>query len=208
MKIALVGATGLVGSYVPARLAQHELLVLSRRPTGDLVAPAADWPRLLDGEEVDVAISTLGTTWRKAGSWPAFEAVDRTAVIDFARAAKESGARQMISVSSVGADAGARDAYLALKAQVEQDLASLGFARLDLLRPGLLRGPRGGDRRLGERLGIAASPLVNLIMRGRLDRFAAIDAKDVAAAIAALAGNPETGTHFHHNREIRGLARA
>ena len=51
---------------------------------------------------------------------------------------------------------------------------------LDLLRPGLLRGPRGGDRRRGERLAIALSPLTDLLLRGRYDRFAAIDAADVA----------------------------
>lgn len=213
MQIALIGATGLVGSKLPAMLAGHQLLVLTRRPTGqdgvrEIVAPAMDWPRLLADERVDAAISTLGTTWKKAGSWPAFEAVDRTAVVDFARAAKAAGATQMISISSVGANPDSPDGYLALKGRVEQDLAGLRFDRLDLLRPGLLRGERGSDRRFAERLGIALSPITNLLLRGRLGRFAAIDAETVSAAIAALVGRGEAGVHIHHNAGIRALARA
>jgi uncharacterized protein YbjT (DUF2867 family) len=214
MRVALIGATGLVGRRLVPRLGGHELLILSRRPgdwsqanVREMVAPANRWPSLLAQERVDAAISTLGTTWRNAGSWAAFEAVDRTAVVAFARAARAAGATQMISVSSVGADAGSSNGYLALKGRAEDDLRRIGFDRLDILRPGLLRGPRGNDRRLKERLGIAISPLANLFLRGPLDRFAAIDADQVAAAIARALGAPGGGVFTHYNREIRSLAR-
>ena len=85
------------------------------------------------------------------------------------------------------------------------DVADIGVDRLDILRPGLLRGPRGGDRRRGERIGVALSPLTNLVMRGRLNRFAAIDATTVAAAMVALVGAPREGRFVHHNPEIRAL---
>jgi hypothetical protein len=84
----------------------------------------------------------------------------------------------------------------------------MAFDRLDILRPGLLRGPRGGDRRLGERIGIAVSPLVNLFLRGRLDRFAAIDADIVAAAAAAALRQAGAGVFVHENRSLRRLAAA
>ena len=213
MRIAVIGSTGLIGRKLAPLLAAHDVLVLSRSPTGvdqarwrEILAPAADWPAAMAGESIDAAISTLGTTWNKAGSWDAFEAVDRTAVVDFAQAARKAGATQMISVSSVGADPNARNAYLKLKGRVEADLVALGFGRLDLIRPGLLRGERGGDRRLGERIGIVASPLVNLLLRGPLDRFQAIDADQVASAIAALLGREGVGRHVHENRDLRRLA--
>jgi hypothetical protein len=38
-----------------------------------------------------------------------------------------------------------------------------------------------------------------------LDRFAAIDAAEVAAAIAASLGGDAPGMFVHHNREIRRL---
>lgn len=212
MRVAVIGATGLVGSLLVPLLRQHEVLLLSRRVTGftgvtEKVAPAEAWPEMLAGERLDAAVSALGTTWRKAGSWTAFEEVDRHRVVDFAKAARAAGARQMLSVSSVGADPRSIAEYLALKGRVEDDLAKLGFERLDLLRPGLLRGPRGGDRRLKERLGIALSPLTNLFLRGRNDRFAAIDAARVASAIAALLGAGQGGTFVHENQDIRRLGR-
>ena len=211
MRIAVIGATGLVGSRLVPLLRGHDVLLLTRRSTGfagvtEKVAPAQEWPSMLLGERLDAAVSALGTTWRKAGSWEVFEQIDRGWVVDFAKAALAAGARQMVSVSSVGADPRSVVEYLALKGRVEDDLASLGFNRLDLLRPGLLRGPRGGDRRLKERLGIALSPLTNLFLRGRNDRFAAIDAVVVAKAIAALLGSAQSGTFIHENREIRRLA--
>ena len=211
MRIALIGGTGLVGSLLVPLLGGHELLLLTRRPTGnsevtEMVGPAREWPAMLAGERLDAAVSALGSTWRKAGSWPAFEEVDRHRVAAFASAARAAGARQMVLVSSVGADLASLSEYLAIKARAENDLDRLGFDRLDIVRPGLLRGPRGADRRLKERLAIAASPLTNLVLRGRRDRFAAIDTAQVAKAIAALLGNCEAGTHIHHNREIRVLA--
>ena len=129
-------------------------------------------------------MSALGTTMRAAGSQAAFRAVDFDMVVDFARAARAGGARRMIVISSVGADAGSRNFYLRTKGEMERALEALDFERLDIVRPGLLRGERGGDRRPGERLGIIVSPLLNLLLRGRLDRYAAIDAQIVAAAVA------------------------
>ena len=58
---------------------------------------------------------------------------------------------------------------------------------------------------MGERIGSAISPVANLLLRGRLDRFAAIDAERVAAGIAALVGAKGNGRRVHFNREIIAL---
>jgi uncharacterized protein YbjT (DUF2867 family) len=212
MRVALIGGTGLIGAMVAERAiaAGHDLHRLQRRASGGAgeahVLPAEQWGDAVLRLRPDVAVSALGTTMRKAGGEAAFRRVDLDMVADFARAAAQAGTARMIAVSSVGADPASRNFYLRTKGEMEHALGSLGFARLDLFRPGLLRGERGGDRRLGERLGIALSPLANLALRGPLDRFAAIDAATVAEAIVACLGGPQGGTHIHHNREIRGLA--
>ena len=212
MRVAMIGATGLIGRALAPRIAaSHDLLLIGRRAAGvkgaeERVAPTAEWPQQLAGETIDVAISTLGTTIRQAGSWDAFRAVDVDAVLGFARAAHKAGARQFLCVSSVGADPGARNRYLAMKGAAERDLAAIGFDRVDIIRPGLLRGDRGDDRRLGERIAIAVSPILNPLLRGPLDRFAAIDADRVAAAMAALVGAAGDGRQIHFNRELRRLA--
>lgn len=157
---------------------------------------------------MDAAVSALGTTMRAAGSETGFRAVDLDSVVAFAAAARRAGARHMVTVSSVGADPGSRNFYLRTKGEMEQALEALGFDRLDILRPGLLRGDRGADRRLGERIGIALSPVVNLLLRGRLDRYAAIEADIVAAAIAGALRQVEPGIFRHENRSLRRLASA
>lgn len=208
----MIGATGLIGrSLAPGLAASHDLLVIGRRPAGlagaeERIAPIAEWSAILAGETIEVAISTLGTTWKQAGNWEAFRAVDVDAVASFARAARAAGARQMLGVSAVGALAGAPNRYLAVKGEVERELGRMGFERLDIVRPGLLRGTRGSDRRLGERIGISISPVVNVLLRGPLDRFAAIDADRVAGAMAALVGAEREGRHVHFNRDLRRLS--
>jgi uncharacterized protein YbjT (DUF2867 family) len=215
-RILLIGGTGLIGRLVADRLladgaAVHALL---RRPAGrsapgwhEHVSALESWPALARTIGGDVAVSALGTTWRAAGSEAAFRAVDFDMVVDFAAAAKAAGIRHMIVVSSVGAEAGSRAFYLRVKGEMEAALHALGFDRLDIVRPGLLRGNRGPERRLGERIGIMLRPLTNLLLRGRLDKYAAIDAATVADAITALAARPEPGRYAHRNRDLLLLAR-
>ncbi|MCY7271872.1 MAG: hypothetical protein LH485_07480, partial [Sphingomonas bacterium] len=135
MRVAMIGATGLIGRALAMRLAaSHDVLLIGRRAAGvsgaeERLGPIDRWPGLLAGEAIDVAISTLGTTIKQAGGWEAFRAVDVTAVLGFATAAKAAGARQMLSVSSVGALAGARNNYLAMKGETERELGRIGFDR-------------------------------------------------------------------------------
>jgi uncharacterized protein YbjT (DUF2867 family) len=211
-RILLIGATGLVGRLSAGRLeaAGHDVQALIRRPAGrggnETVAPPEDWPALVRRLGGEVAVCAIGTTMRAAGSQAAFRAVDFGMAVDFATAARAAGIGHLIVVSSVGADAGSRNFYLRTKGEMEQALRSLGFDRLDILRPGLLRGERGPERRPGERLGIMISPLMNLVLRGRFARYAAIDASVVANAIAALVERGERGTFVHHNRDMRRIA--
>jgi uncharacterized protein YbjT (DUF2867 family) len=213
----MIGATGLVGSSAARRLLEQGWAVeaLLRRPSGivhanwrEHVAPSGEWPEIVSSLQPDAAVSALGTTMRQAGSKEAFRAVDFDSVVAFAAAAAAAGAPRMVTVSSVGADPRSANFYLRAKGEMEAALAAIGFARLDILQPGLLRGTRGGDRRLGERIGIALSPAVNLVPRGRLDRFAAIDAEIVAAAVAGALRRSEAGNFRHENRSIRRLAAA
>jgi uncharacterized protein YbjT (DUF2867 family) len=210
MKIAMIGATGLVGSQLwPLLEARHELLVLGRRASGaarEKLGPMEDWPALLANEKIDVAVSSLGTTRRKAGTWDRFVAVDRHAVLAFARAARTAGAGHFLTISSSGADPASRNPYLQLKGEVEEELTAIGFERLDIMRPGLLLGERHGDRRLLERLGIFMDPVSRLFLRGSLDRYAGIEAAAVARAMATLIERPGPGRSRYHNREILRLA--
>ena len=217
MRVAIIGATGLIGSLLVDRLlaaGQVEVYALVRRSTGrthpnwhEHVADASEWPAIVTAIAPDAAVSAIGTTMRAAGNQAAFRAVDLDMAVTFAAAARGAGVRHILTVSSVGADPASANFYLRIKGEMEAALEALGFDRLDIFRPGLLVGERGGERRLGERIGILLSPLTNLVLRGKLDRFAAIDARLVADAIATALVQRDGGTHRYENLEIRELAK-
>jgi uncharacterized protein YbjT (DUF2867 family) len=121
----------------------------------------------------------------KAGSQTVFEEVDRTFVINLAKAAKAQGATRFNVVSSLGADPNSRIFYNRVKGLMEQDLASLGYEKFVIVRPSLLTGERAELRR-GERLGVVLSRALAPIFIGPMKRFKPISAFKVASSMIAL----------------------
>jgi uncharacterized protein YbjT (DUF2867 family) len=225
--ILLAGATGLVGGHV-----LRELLA-NQRWHGRVIAPVrralpmtdsrllplitdfsegtgnagleASLQSLLGGEPVSAFVCCLGTTIKTAGSREAFIAVDRELVLRLATLARKLGADKAILVSSAGASRQSGNFYLRVKGEVEDGFEALGFKRVDLLRPGLLLGART-DRRPGEAVAQALSPLSDLVLRGKLARFRSIDAIDVAKAIVRLTSAVAPGVFAHDTPALERLA--
>ncbi len=209
----IVGATGLIGRAVIEGFGFAPLTVLARREVEGLashhqqrVAPSEQWADIISSEKPAILISCLGTTIRQAGSQEAFRAVDHDLVLAVADAAKRAGTAHMIAVSSVGAAAKSGNFYLRTKGETEDGLRALGFDRLDLIRPGLLRGDRPGPQRLGEGIATIAAPLTDALLHGSFRRYRSIAGETVAAAIVALASQGGSGVHIHENDAIRALA--
>lgn len=215
-RVLLAGATGLIGRSVDVGLAQRSDIALTPlvRSGSSGTGQPIDFERLCAQPEtalrevapdgVDVAISCLGTTIRAAGSQAAMYRVDHDYVLAFARSARVLGARQFILVSSVGA--GGPGFYLRTKGATERDIVALGFARLDLVRPGMLLGKRAEVRPLesaGQRVAAVLSPL----MIGRLSHYGAISAETVARAIVRLTGQTDNGCREYFNPDIRQMGR-
>jgi uncharacterized protein YbjT (DUF2867 family) len=172
------------------------------------VADPAQWPEVIAENAPEAVICALGTTWKKSGeSESAFRAVDFDLVLSVAKAAHSAGVNNFVLVSSVGAGTGARAMYLRVKGEIEAALRKLRFYRLDILRPGLLRGPRGGDRRPLERLGMIAGPVINLVLHGSRRRYRSIDARHVALAALQAAREKARGAFVHDNDGIARLER-
>jgi len=224
IRILLAGGTGLVGGLLTRQLRQRgdiKLLSLVRtshmRPDQPQKVPldfrAVDFEALvadpagviaaMEPAPIDVGICCLGTTLAKAGSQAAMWRIDHDYAVAAARAAKAAGARQFILMSSVGA--GGSNFYLRMKGEVERDIAALGFARCDMLRPSLLLGDRS-ERRPAERLWQIAAPLLNPLLLGSLEKYRAIPAETVATAINRLIGAAEPGLHVHEYRELQAAA--
>lgn len=171
------------------------------------VAESGKWGDVLDAVKPDALICALGTTIAKVGGdKDAFRAVDHTLVVDTARAALAAGVERMVAVSSVGADRHSKNFYLSVKGETEAELAKVGFNRLDILRPGLLVGHRPEDPRPAERLGIVASPVMNLLLHGKYRQYRAIRADIVATAALALALRKTRGRYTHDHDAIARAA--
>ncbi|RPF72847.1 NAD-dependent epimerase/dehydratase family protein [Aurantiacibacter spongiae] len=217
-RVLLVGATGLVGRAILTRsidLPKIRLQALARReiplPRGArmelVLADAEDWPAIIATLQPDAVICALGTTRTKAGSREAFRAVDHDLVMDVANAAKANEATHFVMVSAAGADAASRNFYLRTKGETEEAVRALKFSRLDILRPGLLRGRRAGDRRPLESLAQLAAPIVDPFLRGGRARYRSIPTETVAKAALQGASAKARGSFVHANDGIARLAR-
>jgi uncharacterized protein YbjT (DUF2867 family) len=219
IRMGLVGSTGLVGRTVMETLVGREdfrLVAISRRevklPQGARMemrlADPAQWGEVIAQMNTDVLVCALGTTWRKAGEdEAAFRAVDEKLVLAVARAAKEAGVRQFIYVSSAGANPLSKTFYLRVKGEVEKALIKLRFTRLDILRPGLLRGQRERDPRWLESMAMLLAPIFDHFLRGRRRRFRSISAEMLVVAILSLSKEKAGGRFVHEYEGLRLAAK-
>ena len=217
VRLCLIGATGLIGAHVIAGVGEQKdmrLVAVARRSLGapgcsaveTVVAPVSEWPDAIAAAHADVLVCALGTTWRKAGrDEAAMRAVDLDLVIASARAARAAGTEHMIVVSSIGADPRGRTLYLRIKGEMEQALRQLGFRRLDVLRPGLLRGDRR-EWRAGEAAARVITPLIDPLLSGTMRRFRSIDARSLADAVFSLAREQAPGFYIHEYDSLRSAA--
>ncbi|MFH1810580.1 MAG: NAD(P)H-binding protein [Pseudomonadota bacterium] len=139
----------------------------------------------------DLALCSLGTTRKKAGSAVAFRAVDFDAVRTFAQAARRRGALTFLHVSSIGANPRSRTLYTAVKGEIEEAVAGLGFDSCYAFRPSILDGRRAESRPL-EHLGL----MITRVLAPVLGPYRPTPATAVAQAMLAAAREPRPGAHI------------
>ncbi|MFL5261195.1 MAG: NAD(P)H-binding protein [Anaeromyxobacteraceae bacterium] len=204
----VAGGSGLVGGELLRRLLEdpsftkvvavgRRLLRLAHPKLVEAVVDFADPAAFAGLGRADVALSALGTTIKKAGSRPAFRAVDHDAVVAFARAAREAGARAFVHVTALGADASSPFFYNAVKGEVEASVARLGFERAVALRPSLLDGPRA-ERRLAESASLALARALGPL----LGKYRPTPVSAVADAMIAAAKGAGPRVHVIEARDL------
>ena len=216
-KIALLaGASGLVGGFALNALLEApdytRVWALTRRPLGrehpKLANRTVMFERMADqlkGLVATDAFCAIGTTIAEAGSQEAFRNADVNAVLLFARAARAAGAKRFVVVSSVGADSNSKKFYLRTKGEMEEAVADLGFASVDILQPSLLLGPRKALRPL-EITGRIFAPLINPLLTGAREAYRAIPAETVGRAMLGAARAGRRGVYRYTYGDIRKLA--
>ena len=208
MDILLAGGTGVIGQALLDQAGHaHNIITVGRRATEraaqEVVADFSNLPHL---PPADTAICVLGTTIGKAGSREAFHAIDYGAVMSFAHAAKAAGARHFLIVTAIGASPSSAVFYSRVKGEVERDLRATGFDRLDIMQPGLLRGPRSETRPVESLLKVIA-PLTDLAMQGPWRRYRSVHAEAVARSLLQACEKTTSGVFIHQFEDIRRLAR-
>lgn len=206
--IVIAGATGLTGEHLLDRLLSEptvaRVLAPSRRPLAShphLENPVGELDQLLPTltGPVDTAFCCLGSTLKQAGSQEAFRAVDHDLVLAFARRARELGARHLVVISALGANAQSSVFYNRVKGETEEALKAMGWPQLTIARPSLLLGARR-EFRLGERL--AAQ-----LLRWLPGKYRGIDACALARALWRLALEEQNGVRVIESADLRRLGR-
>jgi uncharacterized protein YbjT (DUF2867 family) len=193
MRVAVIGASGLVGSHVVARLLSDGIPVLgigrdvaaaSRR------CPGVDWRRLdlarATTQDWATALAGVTAVANCAGALQDGPADDlRAAHVEGLRrlleAARQAGVARFVQVSAAGADA-SPGAFGRTKREAEALLRDSGLDWI-VLRPGLVLGTTayGGSALLR---GLAAFPFAIPVVHGAA-RLQVVGADDLASAVAA-----------------------
>jgi uncharacterized protein YbjT (DUF2867 family) len=192
----LLGATGLVGSFLLRRLLESDaytrVTVWVRRKLEQahpkIRCEVVNFERLHERRiEAEDVFCCLGTTIKKAGSQAAFRQVDYDYPVALAIAAAGGGARRLLVVSALGAHPDSRVFYSRVKGEMEIAVKAAGVPTTIFFRPSLLSGPRQEVRR-GERIGEA----IGKVLGPLLGKYRPIHADLVAAAMlrAALEDHP------------------
>jgi uncharacterized protein YbjT (DUF2867 family) len=208
----IAGATGLTGGHLLADILADARYVhvhaLVRKP---MLTPhvklnehVVNFRALASLPAADDAYCCLGTTIKKAGSQAAFREVDFDYILNFAHAAKASGAKRFMVMSALGATAKSGVFYNRVKDEMEDALAKLGFESLHIFRPSLLDGDRG-ELRVAERVSIGAFKLLAPFMIGGARKYRLIAAGQVAHAMHVSAWSDVRRVKIHESDEIAAV---
>jgi NADH dehydrogenase len=221
--VAVFGGTGFLGRHVVRGLlpAGADIKRCARRPRraeftpgdlGQVVPLAAD---ITDEDSVaraveraDVVVNLVGVLFeRRRGT---FHAVHVEGARRVARAARAAGAKRLIHVSALGADARSPSEYARTEAAGEA-AARAEFPGVTIVRPSILFGPEDD---FFNRFAVIArlAPALPLVGGGRT-RFAPVYVGDVGRAIAAMVARDGTagetfelgGPHVYTFRELMEL---
>lgn len=198
-RAVLIGATGAVGRNVldavlhsphfiaattlgRRKLPADDPLAASQKLTEhvvDLAAPES-YKALLGGH--DTAFCTLGVGQPSKMPESEVRRIEVDTVLAFAAACKERGVCHFTLMTSVGSDRHSRVKYLRMKAELEQGVADLGFARCTLARPSMLLTP---ENRYGASQGVllAVWPRLDFILGGPLRKYRGISVRTLGQAL-------------------------
>ena len=214
MKTALVfGSSGLVGQQLVQQLihnSAYEKIKLFVRKTPKIQNPKIEIVNTnFDNIEIlspeikgDDCFFCIGTTKKNSPDKTEYQRVELDLPKKVANLAKKNNIHSFIFISSGYANSKSSGDYLRFKGLVEEELISLKFNNLGILRPSFLLGNRK-EKRVGEKIGIIIFQILSPLMVGPLKRMKPIHVKTVAGAMIRIAQSELNQTIFESDEIVK-----
>ena len=214
MKTALVfGSSGLVGQQLVQQLIQNnsyqkiKLFVRKKpniqNPKIEIIETKFDNLEILSPEIIgDSCFFCIGTTKKNSPDKTEYQRVELDLPKKIANLAKQNKIQSFIFVSSGYANSKSSGDYLRYKGLVEEELISLKFDNLAILRPSFLLGKRK-EKRIGEKIGIIIFQILSPLMMGPFKRMKPIHVKLVANAMINIAQSDFGQTIFESDEIVK-----
>ena len=198
MKTALVfGSSGLVGQQLVQQLIQNnsyqkiKLFVRKKpniqNPKIEIIETKFDNLEILSPEiKGDDCFFCIGTTKKNSPDKTEYQRVELDLPKKIENLSKQNNIQSFVFISSGYANSKSSGDYLRFKGLVEEELISLKFNNLGILRPSFLLGNRK-EKRIGEKIGIVFFKILSPLMIGPLKRMKPIHVKTVASAMIKIA---------------------
>ena len=215
MKTALIfGSSGLVGKNLLNQVINNsnyskvKIFVRSSREISDQKVEVIntdfnDLQKIKNLIIGDDCFFCIGTTKKKSPDKSEYRRVELDLPKKIAQISKSNDIKSFIYVSSGFADPKNSGDYLKFKGLVEEEIKSLNFEKIGILRPSFLLGNRK-ENRVGEKIGIFIFKLLSPLFVGPFKKMKPIHSEIVAKAMIQIANEDIQQIIFESN-EISDL---
>ena len=207
---AVLGSTGLVGSFIIKNLSPHSLKVysFSRKDIDfeyenveNIIIDFNNFSNEKLFLEIDDLYIALGTTIKKAGTPKEFEKVDFHYCYNLAKHAYDCGVKRVSIVSTVGSNPKSKFLYPRVKGRMEGELKKIKFQCVTIAKPGIIMGNRK-ETRLGELFGKFIFKLLDPLLVGKLSNYKSIHADIISRAMIYSLNSDKKGVLDLHYKEL------
>jgi len=210
MKTALLfGSSGLIGGHLLNQLIKdnkYSKIKLFIRTDPEISDPKVEVIKTnfnnLQNHKEDIkgddCFFCIGTTKQNSPDKDDYRKVELEVPKEIAQIAKSNLVNSFIFVSALYANPKSSGNYVRFKGLVEEELKSLNFTKLGIMRPSFLMGDRK-EKRVGEKIGIFVFKLLSPLLLGPLKKMRPIHSEIVAKAMIIVANENLQKNIFESN---------